>query len=167
MLKEVLASNGAKLVAACVCPIAGATAIALKVPEVRAAVHKATAPKPERHARAKPRVRTPAKEEDKDREQRFESAAVCPPPAVLQNGSIEPRASAALDLQPVRIVESRVSDRVYVPAPCSAVSEIGGGVAGRIGAVPEPATWAQMIAGFALMGATLRAGRRRATRRPA
>ena len=162
MLKEVLASNGAKLAVACVCPVVGASAVALKVPDVRAAVHKATAPKPERQARAKPRVRTPAKAAEDKPEPMLQSAALCPPPVILPNPSIEPRMNAALDLPPVRIIESDTPARVFISQPCSGVPNIGGGYALRTGAVPEPATWAQMIAGFGLMGATLRAGRRRA-----
>ena len=57
MLKEVFASNAAKLVAACVCPIAAGT-VALKVPPVRSAIHQATAPKPQKEARAKPQKAT-------------------------------------------------------------------------------------------------------------
>lgn len=164
MLKEVLASNTAKLVAACVCPAVGATAVALKVPQVRAAVHKATAPKPERTARAKPRVLEPKKPDNiDDRQLAMRDAALCPPPVMLQNASIEPRTATALQLAPAPVIErERI---VYLNSgPCTGtgVITIGGHA---VGAVPEPATWAQMIAGFALMGATIRAGRRRQQRR--
>lgn len=163
MLKEVLASNGLKLAAACVCPAVGATAVALKVPQVRAAVHKATAPKPDRQARAKPRIREPEKPDSIDqREVAMRQAALCPQPVMLQNGPLEPRREAALTFSPAPIIETRTVERiVYVPSgTCSGggIIHVGGG---GVGAVPEPATWAQMIAGFALMGAALRAGRRR------
>lgn len=165
MLKEVLASNTAKLVAACVCPAVGATAVALKVPQVRAAVHKATAPKPERTARAKPRVVEPKKPDNIDqRELAMRDAALCPPPVMLQNASIEPRTSAALQLAPTPVIERPVDRIVYLNSgPCTGTGVIT--IGGHVGMVPEPATWAQMIAGFALMGAALRAGRRRETRR--
>lgn len=59
MLKALAASTALKYTAACVCPVAGMAAATLASPKVRAAVHKATdAP---RKARAKPRVRTPAR----------------------------------------------------------------------------------------------------------
>jgi hypothetical protein len=168
MLKEVLASNTAKLMAACVCPAVGATAVALKVPAVRAAVHKATAPKPERSARAKPRMVEPKKDDIDKRELAVRDAALCPQPVMLQNASLEPRTATALTLAPAPVIETRPVERiVYVQSgPCTGngVITIGGH---GVGAVPEPATWAQMIAGFALMGATLRAGRRRQLPKPA
>lgn len=172
MLKEVLASNTAKLVAACVCPAVGATAVALKVPQVRAAVHKATAPKPDRTARAKPRVVEPKKPDDlDDRQLAMRDAALCPPPIMFQQGSIAPRVETALQLPvpaPVieRIVDTRYVDRpIAVSQPCSPVSGINPAPPPPTEAVPEPATWAQMVAGFALLGVTLRAGRRRERKR--
>lgn len=166
MLKEVLASNTAKLVAACVCPAVGATAVALKVPQVRAAVHKATAPKPERHARAKPRIREPEKPDIDQRELAMREAALCPQPVMLQNAPLDTRSSAALTFTPAPVIETRTVERiVYIPS-----GTCGGGgtiIRGGVGAVPEPATWAQMIAGFALMGAAIRAGRRRRIASPA
>lgn len=168
MLKEVLTSNAAKLVAACVCPAVGATAVALKVPQVRAAVHKATAPKPERSARAKPRVLQPKPDDIEKRELAVRDAAVCPQPVMLQNAAFEPRPGAALTLAPTPVIETRAVERVvYVPTgSCGSTGVISIGGHG-VGAVPEPATWAQMIAGFALMGAAIRAGRRRRILRPA
>ena len=163
MLKEVLASNAAKLVAACVCPVVGA-GVALKVPEVRSAVHKATAPKPVRYARAKPKVRPPAKTESADKpDLPLQTAALCAQPLTLPTAPMELRATNMFDLPPVRIVESRVPERVYVSqaTPCSSVTGIGFGTERNVGGVPEPATWAQMIAGFALVGTAVRTGRRR------
>lgn len=168
MLKEVFASNIAKLVAACVCPVVGASAVALKVPPVRSALHKATSPKPkpEREARAKPRVRAPikpafAKKKDGEEEaQVFKAAMMCPPPvnlndSPLQSASLESPLSAAPDL---RITEPGPG---FSPVSCPTI-RMGGGMFMAFGAVPEPATWAQMVAGFALLGGTLRAARRRA-----
>ncbi len=45
MLKEMAASQAAKALALCVCPVVGAAAITVAVPKVRHAVHNATAPK--------------------------------------------------------------------------------------------------------------------------
>jgi hypothetical protein len=166
MLKEVVASNAAKLVAACVCPLAGAGVVALKVPEVRSAVHKATAPKPkpQREARAKPRVRVPAGTALAAAEPGpIPAAMMCPQPVMLQNASLEPSMSTPAFLPAPRADAS--PERVYMPANCPSVHMNGGGGAvWRFASVPEPVTWAQMIAGFGLMGGALRAGRGRRTR---
>jgi hypothetical protein len=160
LLKEVFASNTAKLVAACVCPVVGAGTVVMEVPKVRAAVHRATAPKakpkPHREARAKPRVRVPEKAREDERP--VQTALMCPQPLRFQDAPFQP-APAAITMAPIDV--PRV-ERVYVPTGCGPV--IGGGSIIRTGptaGVPEPATWAQMIAGFALLGAVLRLGRRR------
>ena len=163
LLKEVFASNGAKLVAACVCPVVGAGTVALEVPQVRAAVHRATAPKakpkPHREARAKPRVRIPEKAKEEDGP--VQTAALCPQPVRFHDAPFEAGPAAPITLAPI---EAPRVERVYVPTACAPVftggSIVGTGPAG----VPEPATWAQMIAGFALMGGVLRIGRRRQPR---
>lgn len=158
MLKEVLASNVAKLIAGCVCPVVGVGAIALNVPKIRSAVHKATAPKPVKEARAKPRVRMPTKAaiaSDLPEDDVFEAGLMCPQPVSLGEGSLQSTVLTQPDV-PVRI------DPGPTGADCGPVRTVGGGVMSfRFAAVPEPATWAQMIAGFGLLGATLRLGRRR------
>lgn len=163
MLKEVLASNTAKLVAACVCPVVGAGTIVMEVPKVRAAVHRATAPrakpKPHREARAKPRVRTP--EKARDEEAPVQTALMCPQPLRFQDAPFQP-VPAAITMAPI---ETPRVERIYVPTGCGRV--IGGGSivqTGPAAGVPEPATWAQMIAGFALLGGVLRIGRTRRQR---
>ncbi len=164
MLKEVFASNVAKLVAACVCPVVGVSAVALKVPPVRQALHKATEPKPKREARAKPR--SPGKIAPKAKDKAVEPppfqqvALACPPStpfndAPLQSASLNAPVSAARDLA----VPTRGLD--FAPSSCPTVRMGGGGFMATFAAVPEPATWAQMVAGFALLGGVLRAGRRR------
>lgn len=168
MLKEVFASNIAKLVAACVCPVVGASAVALKVPPVRSALHKATSPKPkpEREARAKPRVRAPikpaiAKKKDGPEEsQVFKAAMMCPQSinlndSPMQSASLDRAMSASPDL---RVTAPAVE---FWPVSCPSIGMGGGGIFMAFGAVPEPATWAQMVAGFALLGGTLRVARRR------
>lgn len=175
MLKEVLASNVAKLVAACVCPLAGASAIALKVPQVRSAVHKATEPKvarakpkankphDAREARAKPRVRTPIKPAFAPVVEGEQLAAgmMCPSPVQLGPdtpiGAGNSQQTVMMMPPPAPIVEVQRNLSVACPS-------VGGGMVvmtAATGAVPEPATWAQMIAGFGLVGATVRTGRRR------
>jgi len=159
MLKEVFASNAAKLVAACVCPIAAGT-IALKVPPVRSAIHKATAPKPEREARAKPRVRAPLKKAVAEREEEeapFERGLMCPQPVMLQDAPLQP-AGFQMPEAPMTQIAMPEDKPSYVNncGPSRFTLSMRSGIS-----VPEPETWAQMVAGFALMGATIRAGRRR------
>jgi hypothetical protein len=161
MLKEVFASNAAKLVAACVCPVIGG-AVALKVPPVRAALHKATAPKPQREARAKPRVRAPIKKavEDEEDVPPLRAAMMCPQPIVLGNSALQPTSFALPDTSPKQI-QLADENRGYI-ANCGPSRYMIGGMRIGVGMVPEPATWAQMVAGFGLLGAALRSGRCRA-----
>ena len=161
MLKEVFASNVAKLVAACVCPVVGASAIALKVPPVRAALHKATAPKPQRDARAKPRVRAAGKGAKKTQaEAPVQTAMLCPQrfdlsDSPLQSATLVGAMSSSPDL---RVEAPAVT---FTPVSCPTVRMGGGGMISAFAAIPEPATWAQMVAGFGLLGGAVRAGRRR------
>ena len=158
MLKEMLASNAAKLVAACVCPVV-AGGVALQVPKVRSAVHKATAPKP-RTARAKPRVRTPAKQQLASSDTPLPPPLICAQPPILSQSALTP---ASLDM-PVSLPPPEIGRTRFdaaVPSPnCGPVGFAGGGLLTGMGMVPEPATWAQMIAGFALAGMALRRRRR-------
>jgi hypothetical protein len=161
MLKDVLASNTAKLIAACVCPVVGAGTVALAVPQVRAAVHRATAPKakpkPRREARAKPRVRVPEKTRKDDAPVEM-AALMCQQPLRLQDAPLQPAFNAPIAVAPS---ESPAIGRVYVPTGCAPVPGLGIIPTNPVAGVPEPATWAQMIAGFALIGGVLRTGRRR------
>lgn len=162
MLKEVFASNAAKMIAACVCPVVATSAIVLKVPEVRSAIHRATSPKvqPHRQARALPRVRKPVELARAEAPDALAPAMMCTRPAMLQDAPIS--TMAPLPLTTVDI-QTR-TERVYAPSNCAPVSGIVTTTTRAMNAVPEPATWAQMIAGFALLGGTLRAGRRRTPR---
>jgi hypothetical protein len=159
MLKEVLASNAAKLVAACVCPVV-AGGVALQVPKVRSAVHKATASTPMRTARAKPRIRVPAKQEVAENELLPPAAMLCAQPPILAQGALKP---ASLDM-PVSLPAAQIAPPQFAgggSSDCAPVRFAGGSMLIGMGTVPEPATWAQMIAGFALVGAGLRVRRRR------
>ncbi|QHL91068.1 hypothetical protein GVO57_09865 [Sphingomonas changnyeongensis] len=85
MLKEIIASNTAKLIAACVCPVVGTAAVTMGVPKVRQAVHRATAPaQPTRTARAKPRVRTPAQAAVTP----VGAGIICPDPVVITSNPL-------------------------------------------------------------------------------
>lgn len=160
MLKELLASNAAKLVAACVCPVV-AGGVALQVPRVRSAVHEATAPKPKRTARAKPRIRVPEKQDVAASDIPSPPPMLCAQPPLLAQAALRP---ASLDA-PVAVQVSEISrpqfDVGAGGSNCAPVRFGGGGMLIGMGTVPEPATWAQMIAGFALLGASLRLRRRR------
>lgn len=161
MLKEVFASNAAKLVAACVCPIAAGT-VALKVPAVRAAVHKASAPTTQNEARAKPRIRAPLKNapEREEEEAPVQQALMCPQPVMLDDSPLLPATFEAPQTPMPRIdVPAERPRFVNNCGPSRFMMSVRSGMA-----IPEPATWAQMVAGFALMGATVRAGRRRQRR---
>ena len=87
MLREALASGTAKLVAACVCPVVGASALTLTVPKVRSAVHDLTAPA-ERAARAKPRVRQPLRAVEKPK---AGPEIICPQPVVAGLSGVLPQ----------------------------------------------------------------------------
>ena len=96
MLKEVLASNAAKLVAACVCPVV-AGAVAIQVPPVRSAIHKATAP---RTARAKPRIRVPRDETAANRPRVATAPPMCAAaPIILNDAGLKPTAGGSIELR--------------------------------------------------------------------
>ncbi|WP_136161794.1 PEPxxWA-CTERM sorting domain-containing protein [Sphingomonas flavalba] len=164
MLKEALTSSTAKLIAACVCPVAGTTALTVSVPQVRQAVHKATAPAPK--ARAKPKVRPAA--------QPAAPQVECPAdtPILLSGYSIAP----LTDLPPERFAGGPgggdpgggpggpgpwgpgpwVPPGIpFVPPPVNppVVPPVNPPVTPG---VPEPATWAQLILGFGIIGASAR-----------
>ena len=157
MLKEVVASKAAKLIAACVCPVAGTAALTVSVPEVREAVHRATAPR----AHAKPQA--------KARPARAAAAVICPQlpdtPVVLGGGSIAPELSGVTLLPPLPLE--------LASAPRSAAG--GGGLLPRRfipdtpfaspgaedvvippGPIPEPHVWLQLLLGFTVVGGATR-----------
>lgn len=165
MLKEVLASNAAKLIAACVCPVVGTAAITMSVPKVRSAVHRMTAPSaPVRTARAKPRVRTPGVLP-------ANAGILCPEPVILTNNPVlapfqNPLGPTASIPQPDEslALPTRVSfgGTNFIPAPGVLGGGSGGGGGGDIPpappieGVPEPTTWAQLILGFGVVGGATR-----------
>ncbi|MFW2829670.1 PEPxxWA-CTERM sorting domain-containing protein [Sphingomonas sp. ID0503] len=143
MIRSLLASKTTKLVAACVCPVAGTGALTAAVPQVRQAVHKATGPRA--YAAPKTRVR-PA------------GAAPCQQSAgdmpTVGNAPL-----ALVDPAPVAAVPAAAT-RVATAVPRSRNGNVPldpvGNVPANIGAVPETATWAQLIVGFGLAGHALR-----------
>jgi hypothetical protein len=148
MMKSLLASKTAKLVAACVCPVAGTATLGVTVPQVRTAIHKATAPaKPRAYAAPKTRVRTSpfAAPCDEGQIPMGTPLAFAVPPQV-------PAASSGTDITstpPVRLAGtggSRPQVPIDLGRPGNTVTP----------AVPETATWMQMIVGFGLVGGALR-----------
>jgi hypothetical protein len=175
MLKEVLASNAAKLIAACVCPVVGTAAVTMSVPKVRSAVHRMTAPsKPVRTARAKPRVRTPAAADALP----ASAGILCPDPVILTNNPVltpfsNPLGTTAAIPQPNEAPQlpTRISfgGTNFIPAPGLFGGGGGGGGGGVITpppeGVPEPTTWAQLIVGFGVIGGATRVAMRQRSRR--
>lgn len=187
MLKEMVASNAAKLIAACVCPVVGTAAVTMGVPKVRSAVHRMTAPaQPQRTARAKPRVRLPAGAAGA---QALPASAgvICPDPVILTNNPFAaPFTNPVANTTPIAPADrggvelpTRISfgGTNFIPAPGlgggggglpggggGGGGGTGGGGGGETvippapppGAVPEPATWAQLIVGFGVIGGASR-----------
>jgi hypothetical protein len=182
MLKTLAISKGVQLACACVCPVAGIGALAVAVPQVRHAIHKATAPRA--YAKPKTRVRHPVQQ----------AAQSCPPVTPIQ---VAPADVASLYGAPPVEVGSNVvalSSIPGIPAPRGGGGGGGGSPfpfvpGGPIGSppitevptpgpgpgdvpdvpsiptpvsgVPEVGTWLQMLLGFAGIGIGLRKGRNR------
>lgn len=182
MLKTLAASSAAKAAALCVCPVVGAGVIATQVPQVRKAIHKATAPKkPIRASRALPRIEEPC----------ITPASVAQnavPGAVPRVAQILPLSEGNGPLAELPAVAEEATPTVASTLPSGGIGGPGGGfialpgtpggggggggggflppdtvvtppilpVPGGPGAVPEPAAWVQMTGGFLVVGATIR-----------
>ncbi|AGH48386.1 hypothetical protein CV103_03710 [Sphingomonas fennica] len=158
--------------AACVCPVVGSAALTLSVPQVRNAVHKATAPR--QYALPKTRVRQPAAE-----------MAAASPAAIAPCPTAVPVVLSSLDLPiPQADVETPISlasfdpktfnpPRSILPPPVRPGGGIfPGGPTTPEGPGPGPGTdpetpllpdaniWVQMILGFGLIGGAIRFSRR-------
>lgn len=151
MLGSVAASKAAKAAALCICPVVGTAVVTTQVPAVRKAVHNATAPK----AAKKPkRSRLALK---KPVEAKAQALPVCadPIPVVLGNNPIKVSAS---DPESVTVP---VDD---TPAPPQRLASLNPAPPAfafpALAAIPEPATWMQMLSGFAIVGATIRYSRK-------
>lgn len=149
MLKDAFASSTAKLIAACVCPVAGTTALTVAVPQVRQAVHRATAPAQPK-ARAKPKVRPAA--------QPAAPQIDCPAdtPVLLSGYSIEPLTNILPDQMARRPdvpggIPFVPGPRPFVPPDQPIFIPVN-----PTPTVPEPSTWAQLIFGFGIVGGTAR-----------
>ena len=173
MLKQIAASQAAKTLALCVCPVVTAGVVATKEPHVRRAIHKATADKP---------VARP------DRKRAALANVSLPPCTPVAPFATLPRVAAALPsgvgfpeqqqaLTPTGPGAPEARGAAYNPgfgAPGAFIpgpgGTIGGGGGGGIippgggettptspvSGVPEPETWLQVLAGFAMAGGTIR-----------
>ena len=166
MIREFVASKTAKLLAACICPVAGTGLVTMNVPQARTLVHKATAP---RTAAVSPIARKP-----------IEPAAVVPcgkaePILVIpQVAGLEPVPATPFDMPalerslPATITPDRVAAAVpefgrspsIIPGSPGNPDGPGTGIVPST-PLPEPASWAQIILGFGLIGATVRMAYRR------
>ncbi len=166
MIKTIAASNAAKSLALCVCPVIGVTA-ALKVKPVREAIHRATAPEKGKPKRARIVHKAAA----------AEPKAVCPDPVPVNIAAVPLWSSGYVQPGGLTILPEVKGPQSlafgYAPGALAGASSLPGGPGGSLvpvqqGAVPEPATWLQMVLGFGAAGAALRVtARRRAPFSPA
>jgi len=157
MIQSVAASKAAKLIAACVCPIAGTGALTMAVPQVRQAVHKATEPR----AYAKPKTRVRA----------APNALASAGDPCLDNMPLalsDPKAMAIGPQTPLQVASNNPGPGSFLPpyTPGGNPPVIGPGGGGGPGGtdptdpvpgVPEASTWVQLILGFGLVGGAVRA----------
>jgi hypothetical protein len=149
MIKSLAASKAAKLLAACVCPVAGTVALTVAVPQVRSAVHKATAPR--QYAKPKTRVRP-------------QMAAVQPPCA--EPGAFATQSIAPLTMTPLSLSSVPLDSPGFTGVPGGGFNPGGGPLVSNNppggpnvpppGVVPEPGTWLQLVLGFGVVGMMMR-----------
>jgi hypothetical protein len=172
MLGSIIASKTARLITACVCPVVGAGTLTMSVPKVRNAVHRATAPSEYALPKTRERLAEP-----------ISAPAPCSVIGAtpLSAGYIEDVPTSLYpfpgspDVSGVPILSTRyrgpgtkepiLSDLPPgggVP-PGGVVPPGGGAPPPGGGAVPEPHTWLQLVAGFTLVGGAVRMARKRPT----
>ncbi len=151
MLKGMLASNASKMVAACVCPVAGTVALTVGSPQVRQAVHRATAPRA--YALPKTRIRQPAAVATPGAAP-LERLAMATPPCAP---SIEPGAPLTADFVPGDLTElasiGDLPNNPGLPPQIGSILPDGGLI---MPGIPEPRTWMQMLIGFGIIGGAAR-----------
>jgi hypothetical protein len=174
MLKQIAASHAAKTLALCVCPVVTAGVVATKEPHVRRMIHKATAdaPRPERKRAALSNVSLPPCTPVAPFATLPRVAAALPSgvgfppePGLTPTAASVPEARGAafnpgfgapgaVDLNPGGTIGGG-GGGIIPPGGGG-----GGGVilppTSPVSGVPEPETWLQVLAGFALAGGTIR-----------
>jgi len=151
VLGSVAASKAAKAAALCICPVVGTAVVTTQVPAIRKAVHSATAPK---EAKRPKRVRLAHR---KPVEQRVQAVPVCADPIPVVLGT-QPIKLSAAETEPVTI---SLDEPPALSKQRLAALSSGPAYAFRpLAGVPEPATWAQMLGGFVIVGATIRYARK-------
>lgn len=144
MLSSLIASKAARLMTLCICPVVGTGTMVMTVPKVKQAVHNATAPR--QYALPKTRERMPA----------AEPLSISAPPCPTIEG---------LGIQTGILEGIPGGPTTFGPPGGGGPGGPGGGIVvpPPPGTVPEPQSWAQLVAGFALIGGALRLVRRRPT----
>jgi len=152
MIKSLAASKAAKAFAMCVCPVAGTVALTTAVPQVRSAVHKATAPR--QYAKPKTRVRP-----------QMQTAAVQPP--CIEPGALATQSIAPFTMTPLSLSSVPLDSPAFSGVPGGGSNPGGGGPivtnnppggpnVPPPGIVPEPGTWLQLVLGFGVIGMMMR-----------
>ena len=160
MLKQLMASKAAQLIAACVCPVA----LTVAVPDVRKAVHNATAPRA--YAKPKTRIRPPAPPVEQAEsfappEDMAIAATDLAAPCAPQMTSLTGETLGDFASLPEELTDDGKGPALLPPMQRTGPALIGGA------AVPEPATWVQMLVGFGAVGGATRHALRKPTARPA
>lgn len=154
MLKGMLASNASKMVAACVCPVAGTVALTVGSPQVRDVVHRATAPRA--YALPKTRIRRPAavdrQEEAPPEQLAMQTAAPPCPPAIEPGAPLSAEFTPDQDLTELASI-SDLPNNPDLPPDIGSIIPDGGLI---MPGVPEPRTWMQMLIGFGIIGGAAR-----------
>ncbi len=143
MLSTIVASKGARLMAFCICPVVGTGTVVMAVPKAKQAVHRATAPR----QYALPKTR--------ERLSEAPLSISAPPCPISGPGGISP---AFFEAEPAPLFASAP------PAPGGPGGGLllpGGSGGGGGAPVPDADSWIKMIAGFLLVGGSLRLARRK------
>lgn len=152
MLKEMASSGAAKLIAACVCPIAGTAALTVTVPPVRQAIHRMTGPT----QHAKPKLRHRAPQIAAGAPAGVRTALNCPSDTPIQfaNYEIAPITDIDLQTRPIDAGSGGEESAVVIRRRRQTDPAF---FARRDQSIPEPAAWLEMIIGFGVVGGATRA----------
>lgn len=177
MLKQLAASHAAKTLALCVCPVVTAGVVATKEPHIRRMVHKATAPKMAAKPNRKPAVLSNVALPPCTPVAPF--ATLPRVAAALPSGvgfpdqpGLVPTAAGAPETQGATFNPGFGAPGAFIPGPGGTIGGGGGGggvitppgggggviipPAPPTAGVPEPETWLQILAGFAIAGGAFR-----------